>query len=70
MNKLQELRKNAGLRQIDLAEEAGLSVRILQKYETGERSINNAKAASVYRIAKVLGCTVEDLIEAETEDDE
>ena len=63
MNKLKELRENKGLTQKGLSEATGISLRTLQKYETGERDIAKAEAATVVKIARLLGMTVEDLVE-------
>lgn len=66
MSKLQERRKSAGLSQSQLADKVeGLSFRTLQSYEQGLRDINKAEAATVRRIAEVLGCNIEDLLEDE-----
>ena len=62
MNVLQRIRKQAGLSQSQLAEQAGVSIRMIQKYETGERNINNASAITIYKLAKALKVTVEDLL--------
>ena len=63
MTKLQEVRKEKGMSQSQLANKAGLNVRMLQHYEQGTRSINGAAAMTVYRIAEVLDCNVKDLLE-------
>lgn len=64
MNKLQERRKAAGLSQSQLADLVeGLSLRTLQHYEQGSKDINKAAASTVHRLAVVLGCRVEDLID-------
>ena len=49
--------------QRQLAEIAGVSVRLLQDYEQGRRDINSAEAATVTILASALGCAVEDLLE-------
>lgn len=64
MNKLKEKREAAGISQAVLAERTGISVRVIQNYEQGTRDLNGARAITVYRIAKALGCSVEDLIRA------
>ena len=64
MGKLQERREAAGLSQSQLANMVeGLSLRTLQHYEQGSRDINKAAASTVHRLAVVLGCTVEDLLD-------
>ena len=67
MSKLKEYRKKAGLTQPELAEKAGISHRTLQDYEQGQKPLEGARAITVLKIAKVLGCTIEDLIEADVE---
>ena len=63
MTNLQEARKAAGLSQSKLAAMADLSVRTLQHYEQGTMDINTAAAITLYRLAKVLDCMMEDLLE-------
>lgn len=63
MNKLQEKRKLRELSQSQLAKLSDVPLRTLTKYESGELEINKAKAEVVYRLAKTLGCKVEDLID-------
>lgn len=62
MSKLQEKRKEAKLTQRELAERSGLSIRTLQYYEQGVLDINKAAAATVWRLAWALGCSMEDLL--------
>lgn len=61
--KLKEKREAAGMSQNELSKESGVSLRMIQSYEQGQRDFNGARAITVYKIAKVLGCTVEDLLE-------
>ena len=63
MSKLQEKRKAAGLSQAQLAGQAQLSVRTLQHYEQGLLDFNKAAAVTVWRVARALGCQVEDLLD-------
>lgn len=63
MNKLKERRESAGMSQADLAALTGISVRVIQNYEQGTRPLNGARAITVYKLAKALKCSVEDLIE-------
>lgn len=62
MTKLQNLRKQAGLTQRELASRSGVSLRTVQKYEIEDLDIDKATVVVVYRMALVLGCSVEDLI--------
>ncbi len=52
---LRHFRLEKGLTQSRLAEEAGLPVKSLQKYESGERSLGRAQGGTVLRLAQVLG---------------
>ena len=63
MNKLKERRESAGMSQADLAALTGISVRVIQNYEQGTRPLNGARAITVYKLAKALKCSVEELIE-------
>ena len=63
MNKLQERRKAAELTQAKLAEASGVSLRMIQAYEIDRKDINQAAAQTVKKLAEVLGCRVEDLID-------
>ena len=60
---LKRIRKAYGCTQAALAKQAGVSLRSVQMYEQRKKDINKASAETLYRIARVLGCTVEDLIE-------
>lgn len=60
---LKRIRTAYGCTQAELAEKAGVSLRSIQMYEQRNKDINRASAESLYRIAKVLGCSMEDLIE-------
>ncbi len=60
---LKRIRTNYGCTQAELAERSGVSLRSIQMYEQRNKDINKASAETVYRLAKVLGCTIEDLIE-------
>lgn len=61
--RLQELRKKCGISQRELAEKSGVNLRTLQQYELGAKDINKASVSSVFALAKVLNCEVEDLLE-------
>lgn len=64
-NRLKKFREASGLSQSKLAETSGVSVRMIQHYEQGVKDINKAEAITVYRLAKALDCTVEDIIRTE-----
>lgn len=60
---LKRIRTAYGITQAELAERSGVSLRSIQMYEQRNKNINKANADTMYHISKVLGCTMEDLIE-------
>ncbi len=60
---LKRLRTAYGCSQSELAKLSGVSLRSIQMYEQRNKDINNASASTLNAIAKVLGCTIEDLLE-------
>jgi len=62
---LKRLREAAGYTQKKLAQEAEVTLRSIQMYEQCNKNINKAHAISLVKIARVLGCEVEDLLEQE-----
>ena len=60
---LKRIRTAYGCSQKELAEMSGVSLRSIQMYEQRNKDINKAQADSLYRLAKTLGCTMEDLLE-------
>jgi len=60
---LKRIRTVYGVTQAELAERSGVSLRSIQMYEQRNKNINKASVETIYRLAKVLGCTMEDLIE-------
>lgn len=60
---LKRIRMIYGCTQEELAKRSGVSLRSLQMYEQRNKDINKASVENIYRIAKVLGCTIEELIE-------
>jgi len=61
--RLKRIRTAYGCSQSELAKMSGVSLRSIQMYEQRNKDINKASAITLYRMAKVLGCTIEDLIE-------
>jgi transcriptional regulator with XRE-family HTH domain len=59
---LKELRIKKGLTQAELAEQTGLSIRLIQKYEQNAQDLNRVYAITIYRLAKTLDCRYEDLL--------
>jgi len=66
---LKRLREAADLSQSQLADEAGVSLRSIQMYEQRNKDVNKAQAITLAKIARVLGCEVEDLLESESASD-
>ena len=62
---LKRLRETVGLSQSQLADEANVTLRSVQMYEQRNKNINKAQAITLAKIARVLGCNVEDLLEKE-----
>ena len=60
---LKRIRTVYGCTQAELAERSGVSLRSILMYEQRNRDINKASGETLYRMAMVLGCTMEDLIE-------
>ncbi len=62
--KLQQIRKDAGYSQKELAEKSGVNIRMIQQYESRVKDINKAAVITVLSLSKVLGCQIEDLMES------
>lgn len=60
---LKRIRTAYGITQAELSKRSGVSLRSIQMYEQKNKDINKASVETVHSLAKVLGCTVEDLIE-------
>lgn len=60
---LKRIRTAYGFTQAELSEHSGVSLRSIQMYEQRNKNINKASVDTIYRLARVLGCTVEDLME-------
>ncbi len=61
--KLKLIRTAKGYSQKQLAELSGVSLRSIQMYEQRQKDVNKAQSDSLFRLAKALGCTMEDLLE-------
>ena len=67
VEKRQKLGQASGLSQLQLAEAAGVNVRMYQKYEQGDRDISKAQLSTLLRICKALSCKLSDIVtDAET----
>ena len=60
---LKRIRTTYGCTQAELAKRSGVSLRSIQMYEQRNKDINKASAETLYRISRVLGCTMENLLE-------
>ncbi len=60
---LKRIRQMYGVTQSELAKRAEVSLRSIQMYEQRNKNINKASVETLYRLSKVLGCSVEDLME-------
>ena len=67
MTNLKKIRTESGLSRAELAEKTGLKLTAIRDYEQNHKPINAAAALSVYKIAVVLDCKVEDLLQFEEE---
>ena len=60
---LKRIRTAYGCTQAELAQRSGVSLRSIQMYEQRNKDTNKASAETLLRLSKVLGCTMEDLME-------
>ena len=62
MNKLKEVRKEKGMSRAELSVRSGVSYKLLWEYENGRRE---PSLATLRKITKALGCTIDDLLNGE-----
>lgn len=62
MNVLKYYREQKGWTQEELADHSGVNYRIITYYEQGYRNLDGAHGKTIYKLAKALGCSMEDLI--------
>ena len=62
-NNIRALRTASGLTQLELAEKAQISKRSIEEWEAERKPPTDVY--KLHRIAKVLGCSIEDLINFE-----
>ena len=60
---LKRIRSSYGCTQAELAKRSGVTLRSIQMYEQRNKDINKASADALYRLSKVLGCSMESLLE-------
>lgn len=59
---LKEIRDNKGYSQQHLANISGVSVRMIQKYEQGDKDITKASVTTVYKLARALEVSIYELM--------
>ncbi len=60
---LKIIRRASGMTQQELAERSQVDLRSIQMYEQRRNDINKAQVDTVYKLARTLGCKIEDLLE-------
>lgn len=61
--KLRSLREVRGLSQRELSKISGVKIRSIQLFEQKVNDIDKAQAHTLYKLSRVLGCIIEDLLE-------
>lgn len=61
--KLKRIRESRGISQSELSEMSGVKLRSIQMYEQRVNHIDKAQAQTLYKISRVLGCNIEDILE-------
>lgn len=61
--KLRSLREARGLSQRELSKISGVKIRSIQLFEQKVNDIYKAQAHTLYKLSRVLGCIIEDLLE-------
>lgn len=61
--KLKRIRESRGISQSEVSKLSGVKLRSIQMYEQRANDIDKAQAKTLYKIARVLGCDIEDLLE-------
>lgn len=60
---LKTIRENRGISQTELSKLSGVKLRSIQMYEQKVNDIDKAQAGTLYKLSRILGCTIEDLLE-------
>lgn len=63
MSNLKDIRLKMGISQSELSDASGVNLRMIQNYEQGAKDINKAQGITLYKIAQILKCNIEDLLE-------
>lgn len=66
MATLKELREFCGMTQKELAEKSGVNIRQIQKYESGEYSLDNMTTKTADAISRAFGCSIDALVNMKT----
>lgn len=66
MANLKEIRKICGMTQKELSEKSGVNIRQIQKYESGEYSLDNMTTRTADGISRALGCSIDELVKMDT----
>ena len=61
--KIKTIREARGISQSELAERSGVKLRSIQMYEQRQNDIDKAQGHTLYKLARSLGCDIEDLLE-------
>ena len=62
-SRLKSMRRRRNLTQEELADASGVSVNTIRAYERKAKDINKGQVEIVLRLAKVLQCDIEDILE-------
>ena len=60
---LKQIRESRGLSQKELSDISGVKLRSIQMYEQRVNDIDKAQSQTLFRLSRVLGCSIEDLLE-------
>ena len=61
--RLKKMQESRGLSQSEFAKISGVSLRSIQMYEQRVNDIDKAQAQTIYKLSRVIGCAMEDLLE-------
>lgn len=64
-SKLKLMRITRHLKQSELADLSGVPLKCIGNYEQLRRDINHAQVCIVYRLAKALDCSIEELLDTD-----
>lgn len=66
MATIKEIRTLCGMTQNDFSKKVGINIRLLQKYESGECSLQNMSAKVVQAFTSAFGCSLEEMLALDT----